>query len=136
LNLCNFIWRFFNNLTFSNLSGLTSCNQLKSIDLSYNSFDLNLIKLLFSECLKLEEAFLINNVGDDHSNLGHDLNWRDVISFKFDEQVTITPLRRLELKLNFQNEKYEIKSFFKKKWNKSSLKIKQYSKNVIEILVI
>ena len=114
-------------------SGLTSCNQLKSIDLSYNSFDLNLIKILFSECLKIEEAYLINNYND---NLGSDSSLRDIISFKFDEQSNAVPLRHLEIKINFQNEKYEIKNFFKKKWNKSSLKIKQYTKNVIEILVI
>ena len=106
-------------------SGLTSCNQLKSIDLSYNSFDLNLIKILFSECLKIEEAYLINHDSDNQSNLGSDSCLRDIISFKFDEQSNTVPLRHLEIRLNFQNEKYEIKNFFKKKWNKSSLKIKQ-----------
>ncbi len=117
-------------------SGLTSCNHLKSIDLSYNSFDLNLIKLLFNECLKIEEAFLINHDIDNQSNLGNYSCWRDIISFKFDEQFGTAPLRRLELRLNFQNEKYDIKNLFKKKWSKSSLKIKQYSKNIIEFLII
>ena len=101
---------------------------MKFIDLSYNSFEKNFIKLLFSECTSIEKAFLINS-----NNMQEDGSWYDIIGLKFDE-VNV-PLKHLEIKVADQNEKCEIKNLFYKKWHKNSIKLNYHSKNIIEYIV-
>jgi hypothetical protein len=111
------------------LSCLGVCVQLKHIDLSYNYFEKNLIKLLFGECVKLEEALLVNNsdVQDENSD------WCDIIAYKFDN--CSIPLKRLEIKAPSMNEKLELKNIFCKKWHKKSIRLQYHSKNIIELSV-
>jgi hypothetical protein len=118
----------------------TNCKQLISIDFSYNSFQTKSIKYLFNECLKLDEAFLINNnkneaTSSDFCQPSED--WLDVISVKFEDNNSQLPLKRLELKLtnNQYSEKNELKNLFRKKWHKSLIKIFHHSSNVIEFIV-
>lgn len=97
------------------------------MDLSYNSFEYTSLESLFSECLKLEEVSLISNDKTD-------LNWSDLVRFKF-EHANSVALRRIELKLNYLSEKTDLKNIFKNKWQKNSVKTYCLSKNVCEIKV-
>ena len=105
------------------------CSQLKQIDLSYNYFEKSLIKLLFTECVKLEESLLVNNSDAQDENQ----NWCDIIAYKFDN-CTI-PLKHLEIKAQGLNEKSELKNIFCKKWHKNSVRLQYHSKNIIEMSV-
>ncbi len=125
----------FRNLNLDNqqttdiISCLGVCVQLKHIDLSYNYFEKNLIKLLFSECVKLEESLLVNNNDTQEENT----SWCDIIAFKFDE--CNVPLKRLEIRASGNNEKCEIKNIFSRNRHKNSIKCQYFSKNIIELSV-
>jgi hypothetical protein len=115
------------------LSCLTGCKQLRHVDLSYNYFETNLLRLLFEECDKLEEGLFINLNSDAFQT-----SWCEVLLTKFDENTSsCVPFKRLEL--NFQHEFdknreiSQIKSFFKKKSQKVDVKCKLISKNTIEL---
>ncbi len=105
------------------------------MDLSYNQFETNLLRLLFDECGKLEEGLFINTNSDAFQT-----SWCDLLVPKFDENTSIcVPFKRLEL--NFQHEFdknrdiLQIKHFFKKKWQKADVKCKLICKNAIEFYV-
>ena len=106
-----------------------NCKQLKSLDLSYNSFDAESIKYLYSECVKLEETMLINNNSETSQMV-----WSEILAVKFEGSNT-QALKHLELKLSsLSSDKLEIKSLFRKKWHKN-LKIVYYSLNIMEFIV-
>ena len=113
---------------FSLLRQLSNtCKQLKQIDLSYNSFEFFSIECLFAECVRIEEACLINN---DTSYM----NWEELTRMKFEESNSV-PLKRLEIKLTDVKEKNNIRNFFKNKWQKNFVKTISMLKNIIEIKV-
>ena len=100
---------------------------MKHIDLSYNSFDNDSIQNLFNECLKLEEANLVNNDKCE-------INWMNLIRIKFDQNNSVL-LKRIELKLDNLREKNEIVNIFKNKWQKNFIKTYFLSKDSIGIKV-
>ena len=108
------------------------------MDLSYNSIDLNLVKLLFQECPLLEDASLVNSSGEDSLQIGSgQVNWCEILAIKFDDQQSasgIVPLKRLELRIDSLNDKYQIKNIFRKRWHNNSIKIFQSSAHVLEII--
>lgn len=87
------------------------------------------IKFLFNECLRLEEAWLINSITSDEQN-----DWLDVLMAKFDDN-SVQPLNRLEIRANgcIIN---SIKSLFERKWPKSALNILFNGENVVEFQAI
>ena len=118
-------FKIFFILNYSRLSN--SCKQLKYIDLSYNSFEFFSIECLFTECVKIEEAYLINNE-DSY------MNWTELTRMKF-EEPNIVPLKHFELKLVDRNEKNNIINFFKSKWQNNFVKTICMPKNIIEIKI-
>lgn len=104
-----------------------SCKQLKYIDLSYNSFEFYSVECLFTECLKIEEAYLINNENTY-------MNWTELARLKF-EETNSAPLKHFEIKLIECKEKNSITNFFKGKWQNNFVKTIYMPQNIIEIKV-
>ena len=113
------------------LSHLCTCKLLKSVDLSFNTFEIRSIRNLFTECSKIEEAGLVNV----HHNEEFEENLIEIIKTKFEEE-NFSPLKRIELRTQNSNEKSQLIRIFKSAWLKNNLKLIYLSRNVIEIKII
>jgi hypothetical protein len=78
-----------------------------------------MIRVLFSECTKIEEAFLVVSANEDYES---ESCWLDIIKTKF-EEVNSTPLKQLELRLIDNDNRLGIKRVFQSRWQKNLIKI-------------
>jgi hypothetical protein len=129
---------------------------LMHLDLSYNSFDDYSVKSLFTECKKLDEIFLVNNLSlpnkyssvqtqsvirlDDFDRENGDeenccCDWLEIIKYRFND-TTCAPVKQLEICLirNFE-QLNEIKSIFKRKWQRDSLKLLFSLNGIVEFRI-
>lgn len=99
--------------------------------MSYNSFSKDSIQNLFFECLKIEEARLVNHEYDEEDSFNP---WSTIVKIKFSEENS-APLKQLELKVKDQNERSNLKSCFKSEWQKNFVKVCYKSQNILELKV-
>ncbi len=110
-------------------SHLCSCKKLKTLDISYNSFNNESISNLFNECNKIETALLINE-----NNELQDIHWSDIIRNKFIETSSVL-LKHINLKFNDPIARNKIKNCFINEWQKKFVKILYHSVTTFEIRV-